>query len=107
MSEIDYRALKYCVTKVSRRIRDGDSRNASRCLFQYVETHAASQDMAAIDRLLAQCRENKVPLKEINKVSLLRACSRLRTHLTEYQSCMDLWRQDIKAAGMENLLIGL
>ncbi|QZA71040.1 hypothetical protein AH06_271 [Erwinia phage AH06] len=101
------RALKYCLTKVSRRVRDGDARNASRCLCRYIEEQVAIRDMSAIDRLLVQCRDKKVPLKEINKVSLLRSCFRLRESLREYQSCLDLWRQDLKAAGMDNLLIGL
>lgn len=101
------RDLRYCLIKVSRRVRDGDSRNASRCIMRYIEKKVAEQNLPAIDRLLIACLEKHVALKEINKVALLRTCWRLRHSLEWYPEAMSRWRKELREAGLENLLIGM
>lgn len=101
------RDLRYCLIKVSRRLRDGDSRNASRCMMRYVEQKVVEHDLPAIDRLLIACLEKHVALKEINKVVLLRTCWRLRHSLEWYPEALSRWRNELKEAGLENLLIGM
>lgn len=101
------RDLRYCLIKVSRWLRDGDSRNASRCMMRYVEKNVVEQNLPAIDRLLIACLEKHVALKEINKVALLRTCWRLRHSLEWYPEAMSRWRKELREAGLENLLIGM